>query len=404
MQKRLRAFLLLILLLTACQRPPTFPSVYTHRQWSYSSLRALDPADAPQPSWDIVALYTRERNSELQIRVDLLDYSVPVDHDLYIALDFKPGSAASLPFDLDQKAGLDWDLLLYIPANGTLKIQGDPSNISTGMKLRVFRDPFLDMLEISIAGNEHFLRSASIQLQVYITPAGSKTIADTIGPVSSQNPPPPPANAILGFWHTFQSATPAQALRSWNGAHAGPLSSRYGLRHLFNALSTYHVPAFIFDLKTPANLSALDYLGVLEQVQEWTKQGILTLPDVYPLEIENASANPLPYWPPEWVINKIATDNQQIMSGYGLPRSPFYYSAMPFQYPPDNYKVLFEEFPVQTQGIYSIQFLRWGEVLVLTGNDYAQYSSFRTTGEPDFQALPTGPSLSTPGHSFGSSG
>ena len=50
--------------------------------WQYTDLRALDAADAPITSADILAFYTRTVNHEIQIRLDFLDHADSLDFDL----------------------------------------------------------------------------------------------------------------------------------------------------------------------------------------------------------------------------------------------------------------------------------------------------------------------------------
>ena len=60
--------LVLLLVMTAsCASSPG------DRSWGYADLRALDPLDAPSPSTEILAVYTRTTDLSVDIRVDFLD-------------------------------------------------------------------------------------------------------------------------------------------------------------------------------------------------------------------------------------------------------------------------------------------------------------------------------------------
>ena len=86
--------------------------------WDYADLRALDPADASQPSNDLIAIYTRDQGSDIQIRLDLLEHAPLPDYDLYILLNSEPGGAQELPIDLEPtntKSTPQWDMMLVIP-------------------------------------------------------------------------------------------------------------------------------------------------------------------------------------------------------------------------------------------------------------------------------------------------
>ena len=44
------------------------------------------------------------------------------------------------------------------------------------------------------------------------------------------------------FWNTLPSATPAQTLRRWDGAHTGPMGGKHGLSVLLQAAASQGVP------------------------------------------------------------------------------------------------------------------------------------------------------------------
>jgi hypothetical protein len=129
---------------------------------------------------------------------------------------------------------------------------------------------------------------------------------------------------LFAFWDTFQAATPSQALRSWDGAHNGPGRSRFGLRNLLNAVNANIVPVFLLDLSNPTSLSALDFMGVLPEINGLVINRLAILPDVSRYEI------PLNL--------PLSTVSPPL---FGLPESPFLYtSGLPIQ-PGGEYRVLF---------------------------------------------------------------
>lgn len=85
--------------------------------------------------------------------------------------------------------------------------------------------------------------------------------------------------SLLVFYDTFAARFPAEALRSWDGAHSGPRGERHGLKHLLDAVETYRVPIVLLDLKAPETLSALDAMGLLPHIQQMERDGLLILPD-----------------------------------------------------------------------------------------------------------------------------
>jgi len=396
-RRSIYSLILLTLSFTACQPQTSLTSSNPTGKptWLYSTLRALDAADAEQPSGDLIALYTRAEGSEFQIRLDLLDFSVPVDHDIYIAFDYQPGGTNKLP--LGQPADIAWDLLLYIPSDGAIIIQDDENSPVQGIKLSTLRDPFMDTVEISIQTPGNFLALGLSTLQIYTTRAGLTGVTDAIGPVSTRESTPQPARVVFGFWHTFQSTTSAQILRSWDGAHSGPSSSRHGLNNLLTALDTYHVPTLLFDLKTPANLSALDYLGVLGDVQKLSNRGLIVMPDVHPIGINgqiDASSAPL-NWNTEWATSRLIASDTQLLSQFNFANSRLSYSPTPLQNPPGQYELFFNGILTSQQSIYTVELLGWRNHsdIVYIDNGYAQDNLSTETDEPNYQASPTGPSI-----------
>jgi hypothetical protein len=83
----------------------------------------------------------------------------------------------------------------------------------------------------------------------------------------------------LTFYDTFSGRFPAEALRSWDGAHTGPRGERHGLKHLLDAVEKYQVPIVLLDLKEPETLSALDAMNVLLRIRRLSDEGLLILPD-----------------------------------------------------------------------------------------------------------------------------
>jgi hypothetical protein len=263
--------------------------VPAQRDWTYADLRLLDPLDnTPTPSTDILAVYDRTVGSDLEIRVDLLDIPIIPDYDLSLHL-ITPGM----------------DPTIFIPASG----QPIVTPAQAGIQARIVRDPWLDTVTVRL---NRLAIPQPFTLQVSSFIPGSSTPADETAPVRSDAPPPlARAPLLLAFWDTFPVTTPAQALRRWDGAHSGPRGERHGLIHVIEGAALYHIPLVLLDLKTPASLAALNYMGVLPQIQTLCNQGLLVLPDVAYAEPAQVSLG----------------FSRSAAAGFGLPASQFVYSA-----------------------------------------------------------------------------
>lgn len=260
-----------------------------HRDWSYADLRLLDPLDnTPTPSTDILAIYDRNLGYDLEIRIDLLDIPVIPDYDLQLRLATPSG-----------------DLVIFIPAQGQPTINPAQS----GTKVRVVRDPALDTVTVRLN------RSAISQpftYQVAAFVSGDSTPSDETAPIRSDGQPPVErVPLLLAFWDTYPAATPAQALRRWDGAHSGPRGERHGLRQIIDNAALYRFPLALLDLKTPASLAALNFMGVLKQIQTLSNQGLLILPDVS-------------FGEPAQTALELS---RRAAAGFGLPASQFVYSS-----------------------------------------------------------------------------
>jgi hypothetical protein len=121
------------------------------------------------------------------------------------------------------------------------------------------------------------------------------------------------APILVAFWDAFPVTTPAQALRLWDGAHTGPLGQRHGLKYILDAARQYGVPVALLDLKNPASLAALDFMGNVPEVQDLYARGLLILPDV-------AFGEP---------ANVALGLSSRAAAGFGLPASEFVYAGSP---------------------------------------------------------------------------
>ncbi len=302
-----------LLTLTSCV---SLPARAAYAPWVYTDLRLLDPAGEEQPTRDLIAVYTRQMDGDVQIRLDLLDHAPLPDYDLYLALDTSPGGTYDLP--IDARAALEWDTLLVIPASGELQALDAVLQPRPGVALSVVRDSVLDTIVVS-------LRQAIFpptRLQVFLTPPGASSVADQAGPVSSQAQPPAPARVLFAFWNSYPAYTPATALRRWNGAHTGPLGGSHGLGILLHAARQQGIPLALLDLKSPASLAALDYAGKLDQVQDMVRRGLLILPEDIPdlLSVGEPTFDDLP--------GQVIARQRRIARRFGLPDSAFAFAPL----------------------------------------------------------------------------
>jgi len=304
-------------------------------KWLPSQVRGLDPAEstpnpfAPiNPTQDLIALYSRETSSALQIRLDLLDLELnsvaglplnPVT-DIYIAIDFLAGDPSQ-----------DCDLLISIPAQGLPEakyFQQPNLQIMPVVQFDLLQDSLILSIDRAILPD---LRPG-YSLRATLTMPGSQQILDEIPTVWS-TATAEPLPLVFAFWNTFPAHTPAQVLRRWDGAHTGPLGERHGLKHLLEASQMMQVPIVLLDLKTPSSLVALDLLGQMQNIANLNRSGLLILPDSLPETFFGDL--------PAWANQRAAKYSRQTALNFGLTGSPFLYApSMPID-PISNYNLIF---------------------------------------------------------------
>ncbi len=334
-------FLLIILFLTSCSAPPQSIPLLETSPWRYTDLRALKAPGGSPASQTLAALYTRKVGTTLQIRIDMLDFSTQPAFDLYLALETLPDGISSLP--ISAQAGLDWNTLVILHATGDVTAVDSQGRQIPGLKLLAMRDALQDNIVFNIEAPALRIGRNGYSLQVFVTPARSKTVSDSLGPVRSDAPTPPPASLLLVFWNTFPAVSPAQALRYWDGAHTGPFGGRHGLLNLLNASRADQIPLTLVDVKTAASLSALDTIGSSSSLlHSLIGENLLSMPDVLPVASTRSGSL---LHPSDWALQRLAEGERLSAQAFQFPAEPFLYSPLPLQAIPQNvlspYQLLF---------------------------------------------------------------
>ncbi len=292
-----RLFLIFMTLsLIGCQPARDYVFDGSVNDWKYADLRYLDPVDSIEPSQDLIALYTRITNQSFEVRMDFLDLDSIYKQDIYITLDTNPGGFNQIKTIKNEilPVAMNWDYLITLPASGNITVVDSDYSTVMGLELLVVRDTPQDKITVSFNVNVLPIKWALTSLQILITPQNQPLIVDQTRPISIDAPSPSRAKVLFVFWNTFSSSTPAQTLRSWAGAHSGPISSRHGLKYLLDAANKTKSTVYLVDLMRPETLSALDYLDVLPLIRELIDQQILGVPDITYISSLSANEQHLP--------------------------------------------------------------------------------------------------------------
>ena len=276
------SLVLLSVLLSGCQAAHINQDNSKLLEWKYSDLKLLDPVDAVAPDQDLIAAYSRRDDHSIQMRLDFLDLNQYLGSDIYIPIDTNPGGEVQFVTENGSylETDIGWDYLLTLTAAGAVELVDNTYFGLAGAQIFVIYDLSQDRIVIDVSRSDLLILFRNAKLEVIITPPADRKIVDQSESFSSDGSSPAKAKVVFTFWNTFSSNTPAQTLRSWAGAHAGPMSSRHGLKYLIDAASRTNSTIFILDLLTPDNVSALDYLNVLDRIQKLSTNGILGLPSI----------------------------------------------------------------------------------------------------------------------------
>ena len=224
-------------LITACQPKQTGAESVEEYIWNRSHLVFLDQPDECEPTLDIIAAYFQETVDVYLIRIDFLD--------------------------LDETNLNNINLLFELPEIPII------SEIRTGQDYVVYS------LKKDMVG----VPPSRLRFLVNTSSPDGEIIDST--PILLAKPPSLPGSAplLLAFTNELSSQTPAQLLRSWDGAHTGPFGRRHGLSHLLDAATANQVPLFLLDLNSAENLSSLAYLDKIAQIKHLVQNGLLVLPN-----------------------------------------------------------------------------------------------------------------------------
>ncbi len=329
--------------------------------------------ESPQP--DLLALYLRESEQELQLRLDFFDLAQNPDFDLHLAFDSAAGGAemASLP-----EIGFAWDTLVSIAASGHITIQDAQGQPRSQARIQVFRNSILDHLTLSASRDILPAGSTGYHVLAWLTVAGSEQVLDVLPLAYSESRPPQRVKILMAFSDSFLAYTPAQALRRWDGAHTGPSGGRHGLYNLLRISVNFQIPVVLLDLANPASLSALDYMGKLEEISNLVASQLVITPQYAPtLPPERGFASAAQ------VISTLYELNQEFVSGFEVRQSQLLYSPSGSIPPGSQARVIF--IPASHEQIANllVQPVSWKDKILLPLS--------KTEAIP--QATTSGPSL-----------
>ena len=328
--------------LTAIDKNPTW--------WDYSDLIALDPSDSTNPEMDIIAVYTRQINDEIQIRLDFLDQGDNVSYDLHLAFDTIPGG--NIQSYLKYQSDLKWETWIKIPSYGDIQVFTSEGNYKKEWGIQVFRDPENDSMVIKINRKALFglhrarWEKPGFVFQVSTTEPNSNEIADATEIINTNSSPPKPVHVLFTFWNTLPGYSPSQVLRKWDGAHTGPFGGRHGLYNLLRTARSNQIQLILLDLKYPSTLAALDAFGGLETIRQMEEEDLLLLP----LPLPDSRYSPL-------LLNQSILDTwiqnvENNVKSYGLKPSTSLFNPDAGSISQDGFPIVFQDIDEESRSSF----------------------------------------------------
>jgi hypothetical protein len=209
--------------------------------WKYDDVRLIDPIDSTDNQNEIIAFYTRHYSNLLQVRIDFLSMSIISQPTILLFIEnTRPGAYTALRSD--SSINVLWDYCLIISNSQSMTLVNSNFQRVRGVSLLLTRDINQATVNVTIRGIKQISINSHSRFWFTVNDSVTGKELDRISPVLLDAPPPPPLQVELLFWNVFDASTPATALRSWDGAHTGPQSSRHGLKYLLEAASKYAIP------------------------------------------------------------------------------------------------------------------------------------------------------------------
>lgn len=317
-----------LLFLSACA-PHELPAPFG--AWQYTDVKVLDDDGISHTeelsSPDLLALYLRESEQEIQLRLDFFDLAQTPNFDLHLAFDTVAGG---IKIPHLAQTNFAWDIRISITASGRINVLDDQGNSIPQAQVQVFRDPSLDYLTVSVSKEALPMGLPEFQVLAWLTAPGSAHILDSLPVAYSAGRPPQPVNLLMAFSDCFPAYTPAQALRRWDGAHTGPSGGRHGLYNLLRISANFQIPVVLLDLYNPTSLSALNYMGKLEEVSNLIAAGFVIAPQYAPTILASPGIEPA-----SQVQHALFSANQEWASNFGIRQPLLLYSPSGY-IPPDS--------------------------------------------------------------------
>lgn len=284
--------------------------------WTHRDVRAL----ADPQAHTLIAAYTRITQTDVELRIDLLEPLNVSQARLMVALDTQAGGT-TLSFAQQAEGG--WDYLVNLPFEGSpslTSLAGMPGGKYRARVLRPYPGSVVIRLSRQLIPEYPRLPTGEpMRMMAFLSPAAGAPPVDTLGPIRFDSPPPAQAPLLLVFWDTLPSITPAQALRRWDGAHTGPYGQRHGLKILLDSALRRQIPLVLLDLNYPRTLAVLQAFDGLDLVRSMQKEGLVLLPDLNPEPVDKSTDSYAKY---------ISITNPHILYGsYSLPLPPGYSTA-----------------------------------------------------------------------------
>lgn len=277
--------------------PDLLPALDRNRPfigWRPADIRLISDATFDQTNPEIVAAYIRSAPNQLFLRVDFTEFISFDGQNLAIEFDYLCKNSTCQSLDDSSKSKGYLKLKISGTEEFTITDHHQSNPIST---VTIDQDEILKSIIITINNPPAEISTGVGKVNINLYKDANPTPLSTSGwlPIRSTRIHTR-APVIFAFSTSLKTATPAQLLRSWNGAHTGPLGQRHGLEQVLAAVEQFYIPVFLLDITTPDRLAALFLLGQSDRLESLYQNKVVFLPD--------SVTGPPEYWQQTMEVNQ----------------------------------------------------------------------------------------------------
>jgi len=293
--------------------------------WQPEDVKGLDMwGDSASDDTDIVALYEREMDGNLEFRLDLLDFQDGDLAPIYFAIDFLEGGSSQVDPASALAVEIEWDLLVSV-VDGKFTLYDPAFNELTDQLTTTEINRQLDFVFFAIPDSAFADWDRSpFQMQALLLNSTGTAMLDSTAPIAT-NDTTGRGKLILPYVDLFYGAYPHNAAMHYDGFREISLpgrsderaGERRGVRYLLDAVERYEIPLTYHDHRIE-ELPGSEYFRLNERIRSLADRGLLDVLFIL------GYGHFMP-WQPDDVDAKAIEISKELREGLDLPISDVFY-------------------------------------------------------------------------------